>query len=154
MTPLNDEQRKIAEQHCRLIYSFLNRYNLDPDEYYGDMAEAYCRAIAFYDPSKSKLSTYVYAAMTNRLINMRRQQAKIKSVPEAALSVLALVPDTSADVEAITAAHLEWERMQAEFSHEELLILHHLIYKDRSRAEMAAQLHVTPSNFSKRAQKI
>ena len=154
MKPLNEEQKKMAEEHSRLIYSFLNYHHLDPEEYYGDMAEAYCRAIAFYDPSKSKLSTYVYTAMTNRLNNMYRKQALFKTVPESDLSLLELIPDTSVDVEAMAAAHLGWEQIQLQFSRDELLILYHLIYKDKSRTEMAKQCHMTPATYSKRAKEV
>ena len=55
MKALNDKQKILAAQNHNLIYAFLNRYHLSQDEYYGDMAETYCLAIASYRREKGKV---------------------------------------------------------------------------------------------------
>jgi RNA polymerase sigma factor (sigma-70 family) len=48
MTP---EQQKLAADNCNLIYAYINRENLDFEEWYGELAFALCRAAQIYDPS-------------------------------------------------------------------------------------------------------
>ena len=78
----------------------------------------------------------------------------MKMAADATLSGLELVPDTCVDVEAMATFRLGWQQIQSEFSSEDLLILHQLVYKDKTRTEMAAKLHMTPAAYSKRAKEV
>ena len=72
LTPI---QQKLAEDNHNLIYAFMNKHHLNYDEYYGDMAEAFCIAITAFDETKGSLSTLAFHAMNNRLKNIRRCQS-------------------------------------------------------------------------------
>lgn len=49
--PMTPEQQKLAADNCNLIYAYINRENLDFEEWYGELAFALCRAAQIYDPS-------------------------------------------------------------------------------------------------------
>lgn len=63
MQQLTDVQRKLAEEHHSLIYSFAALHKLAPDEWYDVLAIGYVKGIAVYDPAKGALSTITYRAM-------------------------------------------------------------------------------------------
>ena len=69
---LTDEQRKIAEDNIKLVYKFIYDNGLDVNEDFGEMAEAYCKAIRYYNPKKGALSTLVYLAMNQALTDRKR----------------------------------------------------------------------------------
>lgn len=73
---LTEEQRKIVEDNHNLIYKYCNRNNLDIDEWYGDLAIVLCEAVKLYDKNKGCLSTYVYNAFKNRVINIYRDNTR------------------------------------------------------------------------------
>lgn len=66
---MNEEQRKLAEDNHNLIYSFMNKKMLNED-WYGVLAEAYCNAIMSYDSNITKLSTYVFHCLENKVNNV------------------------------------------------------------------------------------
>ena len=49
--PMTPEQQKLVADNCNLIYAYINRENLDFEEWYGELAFALCRAAQIYDPS-------------------------------------------------------------------------------------------------------
>lgn len=79
---LTDEQRKLIEDNHNLIYSFLHKYDYDPEEYYGLAAIGLCRAAKLYDVSKGSFSTYAYRAMRGCVINDIRERSAAKRIPE------------------------------------------------------------------------
>lgn len=56
---LTEEQKKLVEENHNLIYWYCHKYNLDIEEYYGLLAVELCRAVQLYDPTKSKISSYI-----------------------------------------------------------------------------------------------
>lgn len=61
---LTPEQVKLAEDNHNLIWAFLRKYQLDPEEYYDIAAIGYCKAIARFDGSRgSKLSSFSFLVM-------------------------------------------------------------------------------------------
>lgn len=61
-----DYKGVIAENH-NLIYSFLNKYNYNIDEYYDIVAIGLVKAVRSYNPDKGKLSTWAYKIMSNEI---------------------------------------------------------------------------------------
>lgn len=69
---MTNEQRKLAEDNIKLVYKFIYDNGLDVNEDFGEMAEAYCKAIRYYNPTKGALSTLVYMAMNQALTDRKR----------------------------------------------------------------------------------
>lgn len=81
---LTNEQRKFAEENHNLIYKFLYRKNLNPEEWYGVVAIGYVKAVATFDPEKAEFSTYAYRCMNNSVgMEYRKQKAPCISLNEA-----------------------------------------------------------------------
>ena len=66
---LTEEQKRMVEENHTLIYWYCHKYNLDIEEYYGLFAIELCRAVQLYDPTKSKISTYITQASWNKHVN-------------------------------------------------------------------------------------
>lgn len=75
---LTDEQRKIVEENHNLIYSYCKYKKLNIDEYYGDLAIALCKVVINYNNQKSKISTYIYKAFDNTVLNKFKYENKNK----------------------------------------------------------------------------
>ena len=86
MTP---EQQKLAADNHGLIIKFLIKHRLDIDEYYGDMAIAFCYAARAYDPARNRaFSTYAYRCMQNHLIRMWQNEGRAKRIPWSMIASL------------------------------------------------------------------
>lgn len=70
-----------VEDNYGLVISYMNKRNLDIDDWHGVVSEAYLRAIKNYDERKGKLSTYFYIVADNA-VNQERRRLMIKSGPE------------------------------------------------------------------------
>ena len=79
---MTDEQRQLASENHQLIYSFLNKYHFDPEEYYGLAAIGLCKAAKLYDESKGNFSTYAYRAMLNSIKHDLLFKSRAKRIPE------------------------------------------------------------------------
>ena len=64
---LTEEQKQIVTDNHSLIYGFLNKHNLDVEEYYGLCAIGLCNAVKTLNSQKSKLGTYAYKCMENEI---------------------------------------------------------------------------------------
>lgn len=73
-TKLTPEQCKLVEDNVNLIYGYCTKHHLDVDDYFGVLAESLCAAVRHHDPSKSKLSTYVYQCFSMKLAREYRTQ--------------------------------------------------------------------------------
>ena len=82
---LTDSQKQLAADNADLIYGYLTSKHLDYSEWYGTAAVGFCIAVAGYDQSKGKLSTFVYKCMHNAVLKEIRAQTAVKrSAPEMA----------------------------------------------------------------------
>lgn len=89
-TKLTEEQKTLIEDNINLIYAYCIKHKLDIDEHFGVLAESLCAAVRYYDPSKSKLSTYVYQCFGMELfIEHRRVTAKSR---DASKNNIVLIP--------------------------------------------------------------
>lgn len=79
---MTDEQRKLVTENHKLIFSFLNKYNYDPEEYYDLAAIGLCKAAKLYDESKGNFSTYAYRAMLNTINHDLLYKSRSKRIPE------------------------------------------------------------------------
>lgn len=73
---LTSEQKKIVEDNHNLIYFYINKNNLDENEYYDLLALSLCKAAKKFDPSKSKFSTFaLHCFKMDHLIEIRNKKA-------------------------------------------------------------------------------
>ena len=90
-TKLTEEQKALIEDNINLVYGYCAKHKLDVDEYFGVLAEALCTAVRYYDPSKSKLSTYVYQCFGMKLfIDHRNATTRSRDASKNNISVIPL----------------------------------------------------------------
>lgn len=75
--PLTPAQRRLAEQNAGLIVGAVDAYerlwpNHDRDEALSIAAEAFLRAVVYFDPSRGRLSTLAYSCTRRALGNAMR----------------------------------------------------------------------------------
>lgn len=90
---LNEEQRKIAEENHGLIYSFMHYKHLNED-WYGLLAEAYCKAIETYNGDYGSLSNYVYTCMGNKMKTQFMLDSRPKSKLDESIAYFSLDKET------------------------------------------------------------
>ncbi|UOQ50350.1 sigma-70 family RNA polymerase sigma factor [Gracilibacillus caseinilyticus] len=66
------EFQEVLEEHERMIHHFIHRYQIrDAEgEFYQEGLIAVWHAYQQHDPSKSKLSTFIYSSISRRFLNM------------------------------------------------------------------------------------
>ena len=74
MEPLNQKERKFAEEHHALIYAFLRCYQLPESEYYNLLAIAYLRAVKEYNSKPELRKKYEFSTIAFH----KMRDAKIK----------------------------------------------------------------------------
>ena len=163
MTILTDQQRRMAEQNHGLIVSFIRKNRLDFDEYYGDLAETYCVAIASYDPSKGRLSTYVFVSLGNKLKNIYCSRSFEKTIPAELLVSLDepvtaygrtythadIICDHGVNVESEVQLRMAWEQMLKEFTPFEKELLNNIINRERTQRELAVIYGTSQTTYAK-----
>ena len=79
---MTEEQKQLAADNHNLIYSFLNKHNLNEEEYYDLAAIGLCKAAKCYKDDVSKFSTYAYRCMINTVINEKKTKNLARRIPE------------------------------------------------------------------------
>lgn len=79
---MTEQQRQLITENHNLIYSFLNKYNLDVEEYYDLAAIGLCRAAKYYQHTNSRFSTYAYRCMFNIVTNELNRKQNVGVIPE------------------------------------------------------------------------
>ena len=82
MIKITEEQKRLVEDNHNLIYSFLQKYHLAIDEYYGLAAIGLCKAGKTYNGEKSNFSTYAYKCMFTTVMCELRKNKQAKTIPE------------------------------------------------------------------------
>ena len=163
MRPLTGEESAMAMQHHGLLVAFITQHHLDFCEYYGDLAETFCLAIAEYDESRGKLSTYVFTSLKNKMKNLYRAKTFEKVLPAELIDSLdqpisirhgtatlaAVIPDCGTNVEALVMYRLGWEQICREFSSHELKVLHNIIYSTRTQHENAMLIGTSQTTYAR-----
>lgn len=73
---LTEEQRKMVEDNCGLIYVALKQYCIprEYEDFYGVMAEGLCNAVRTYNPNRGvKFSTYAMKCMWGACFTEKRK---------------------------------------------------------------------------------
>lgn len=79
---MTDEQEKLVIDNHSLIYGFMAKNKLDPEEFYGIFAISLCNAALHYDESMDvKFSTLAYTYMKHDYILYLRIQDYRRSIP-------------------------------------------------------------------------
>ena len=74
---MTERQRELAEQKHDLIYIFMRKYRIDPEEYYDALAIAYCECIMAWREEKVREGTiegFVIHGMSMRWKNIKRME--------------------------------------------------------------------------------
>ena len=82
MKALTEKQRNLIEENHSLIYGYLNRKNLEVDDYYDIVAIGLCKAAKNYDLEVGEFSTFAYKCMNNEVKNYLTYIKGVKKVPE------------------------------------------------------------------------
>lgn len=109
ISPLTAEEKKFAESHHQLVFSFLHQRRLNADEYYDVVIFRYLRSVKRYltieSLQKYAFSTIAFSAMRSAVGNyqssLRRKQTISLDEPlsnEAKMTGLDLIPDTTVDI--------------------------------------------------------
>lgn len=79
--PLPEELKMIR----KIVWSYVRSTGLEYDELFSEACLAYLESLESYDPTKSKISTYLYHAVSNRLNSLwgweKRKREKELSIP-------------------------------------------------------------------------
>ena len=148
--PLSEEQRSFAEEHHRLLMSFMAKYHLDPD-CYDRLALRYLHAVARYtteaDLQQYAFSTILWYHLRSELSDILRDNQR---QPETVEIDQAPAVDTAYD-HVIDAAL--WKQIEEEltFKQCEAVYLRNQGYKNREIAEMCG---VRPKAIEKRFSRI
>lgn len=77
---LTEEQQQLASDNINLVYFYAEKFaptvNLEKEEIQAVMMFGLCKAVATWDPKKSKLSTYATRCMRNELFMRLRQEKR------------------------------------------------------------------------------
>ena len=163
MKILTDHQRKIAEENHGLIISFIINNHLNFEEYYGELAETYCIAITSYNKTKGKLSTYVFASLSNRMKNIYNKKTFEKSVPtelwiylDEPLTAISkeptkgdVIPDKGLSVEDTVMLRISLEQLIRELNPYELDLLYDIIFKNHTCRECAKIRKTTRTSYAR-----
>lgn len=79
---MTEEQRQLVADNHDLIYSFLQSYGYDLEEYYDVAAIGLCKAAKTYSDDISMFSTYAYRCMQNEVFNEARKKRRVRTIPE------------------------------------------------------------------------
>lgn len=75
---LTDAQRRLAEDNIRLVYKYMHRNQLDPDDWLDILLVDYVRAMPQFDPDKGAFSTFAFTVLQNsHYIELRRRRRQI-----------------------------------------------------------------------------
>lgn len=78
---MTNEQRQLAAENHKLIYSFLHKYDYDEDEFYDLAAIGLCQAAKYYKDYMGTFSTYAYKCMFNEIAKYFMIQGAARRVP-------------------------------------------------------------------------
>lgn len=79
---MTEQQQKIVEDNHNLIYSFLQKYHLPIEDWYGWAAIGLCKAAMTFKDDVSSFSTYAYRCMFNAVMMEKRKETQAGTIPE------------------------------------------------------------------------
>ena len=78
------DRDKFAEKNFRLIFAFLAKYNLDPEDYFDVASIGFVKAMNIYDETRGKFSTLAYSVMLNEV---KMYVRTLKKQPKDVISI-------------------------------------------------------------------
>lgn len=101
---LTDEERMFITKNHNLLLKFIYTHNIDIDQYYGALAEKFCRCIRNYDEAKGTLSAFVWPVLKREYGRIRTSENLLfKYTPPECMIYLDEIADE--------ANHLEWSEL-------------------------------------------
>lgn len=94
---MTDEQSRLIEENHNLIYSFLNKYHLDIEEYYDLAAIGLCKAAMSFEHGKASFSTYAYKCMFTSVFSEIRARCAGNRIPEEQILYYQKETDSNGD---------------------------------------------------------
>ena len=82
MIYITETEKKLVEQNHNLIYTFLQKYHLTIEDYYGLAAIGLCKAAMTFKEGVSSFSTYAYKCMFTTVMIEKRKERASKYIPE------------------------------------------------------------------------
>ena len=79
---MTEQQKHLAETNHNLIYSFLQKYHLEFDEWYDMAAIGLCKAAITFNEDISCFSTYAYRCMFTAVFHENRRETQARTVPQ------------------------------------------------------------------------
>lgn len=133
-----DALRLLYERYSRLVYSYAHRVTGDQtlsDETTQDTFLTLWRRAATFDPTRAKLSTWLFVVARNRAIELGRQKSRRPELRDD-LEPLGSAPDTS-DLVASTDASQRVAEAMAELPEEQFEVVRLSYFDGLSHAEIA-----------------
>jgi RNA polymerase sigma-70 factor (ECF subfamily) len=133
-----DALRQLYERYGRLVYAFAHRFTSDPtlsEEATQDTFVTLWRKAATYDPTRAKLSTWLFVVARNRAIELGRQKARRPELRDE-LEPAGSAPDPSDLVGASDQSQRIAEAM-ADLPDEQLEVLRLSFFDGLSHSEIA-----------------
>jgi RNA polymerase sigma-70 factor (ECF subfamily) len=133
-----DALRQLYERYGRLVYAFAHRFSSDPtlsEEATQDTFVTLWRKAATYDPTRAKLSTWLFVVARNRAIELGRQKARRPELRDE-LEPAGSAPDPSDLVGASDQSQRIAEAM-ADLPDEQLEVLRLSFFDGLSHSEIA-----------------
>lgn len=78
---MNERQKRLVEENHNLIYFYLNRHNLDAEEFYDIAAIGLIKAAKLYDEEKTKFSTFAVLCIGNEIKNEYKNRSLKRAIP-------------------------------------------------------------------------
>ena len=78
---MTETQKQLVTQNHNLIFSFLQKYHLEFDDYYDLAAIGLCQAATTFDSNKSQFSTFAYRCMYGSVFTEIRKCSSINRIP-------------------------------------------------------------------------
>lgn len=88
MLPLTIVEQKLVEENHNLIYGFINKRNLNFEEYYDILALSLCRAAKYFDASKGCFSTIANQCMVSDVASYMKSLYGKSKIPTSNLIYL------------------------------------------------------------------
>ena len=157
---MTQEQRKLVEENHKLIYYTLNKYKLNPEEYYDILAIGLCKAAIKFDPERSKFSTFAIKVMYNEFLQHdRNENANKRKENKNTLSLNYIMRDPQNQYRKCEFVDLltDWREPFMDVIHMNLndiltkqeLLVCKLSYDDYNQTQIAEKLGVTQSYVSR-----
>ncbi len=130
--------RELYDRYGRLVYSFAYRLTSDPtlsEECVQDVFVALWRRAADFDPTRAKLTTWLFVVARNRAIELGRQKARRPELRDD-LEPVGSAPDP-ADLVAVADESQRVAEAMAELPEDQLAVLRLAYFDGLSHSEIA-----------------